>query len=96
MEQARSAGAQHSRTSGGLVVLQLPKRDSPCDQHERATHADIASRLATLKGFQFAGEFDTAVSYPGPLYFVPNETLLKDEASSLGIHDEEDLFDRGR
>src|SRR5918994_1096612 len=92
MEQCRSAGAQHSRTSGGLVVLHLPTCGSPCDRHEIATHADTASRLAALKGFQFAGEFDAAISYPGPLYFVPTDTLLNDEASVLGIDDELDLF----
>jgi hypothetical protein len=61
--------------------------------HERATRDGIARRLAALKGFDFAGEHDPGHSYPGPVYFVPSDTLVGlDAAAALGVRDEHDLF----
>jgi hypothetical protein len=61
--------------------------------HERATRDGIAKRLAALKGFDFAGEYDPACPYPGPVYLVPSDTLVGlDAAAALGIRGDEDLF----
>jgi hypothetical protein len=59
--------------------------------HERLTHLEIAKRLAALKGFDFAGDYDGSC-YPGPVYFVPSNTILAAEARKLGIRSEDDLF----
>src|SRR4051794_29527750 len=54
--------------------------------------AEIARRLGGLKGFGFAGQFEPSKSYPGPVYFVPSDTLVEKEAEALGIETEHDLF----
>ncbi|HEV8520040.1 MAG TPA: DUF3182 family protein [Burkholderiales bacterium] len=64
-----------------------------CRAHERATLHELARRLAALKGYDFAEEYNGARRYPGHLYFVPNDTLVGiDTAQKLGIRNEQDLF----
>ena len=61
--------------------------------HENVTLRELARRLAMIKGYDFAEEFDPARRYPGALYFVPNDTLVGIAAAqSLGIEHEQDLF----
>jgi hypothetical protein len=61
--------------------------------HEQVTLRDVARRLAAIKGYDFAEEFDCERHYSGPLYFVPNDTLVGiDAARKLGIRNEHDLF----
>ena len=75
-----------------MVVYGSAERDY-LHSHERITRAAIAGRLATLKGADFAGDYDPARRYPGPVYFVPGETLVDLAAArALGIRDEHDLF----
>lgn len=90
-EPARS-GAEIDVAPRGVVVLHCPDPDRAACVHERATHAAIARRLATLKGFGFAGDHDPTRRWPGPVYFVPADTLLGTEARELGIGGEDDLF----
>jgi hypothetical protein len=61
--------------------------------HERITLRELARRLAAIKGYDFAEEFDAKRRYSGPLYFVPNDTLVGVAAAqALGISNEQDLF----
>ena len=63
------------------------------DFHENLSRNETASKLAQLNGWDFAGHYDRSKQYPGPLYFVPDDTLVGVEAArQLGIHDESDLF----
>ena len=76
----------------GVVVVHVPN-ERYGRAHERVTRTAIARRLAALKGFDFAGPYDSAKNYPAPLYFVPSDTLVGVEtAHALGIHGEHDLF----
>src|SRR4051812_42885384 len=75
----------------GLVVVHVPN-ERYGRAHEQVTRTEIARRLAGLKGFGFAGPFEPSKSYPGPVYFVPSDTLVEQEAGALGIEDEHDLF----
>ena len=64
-----------------------------CRDHERITLDELARRLAAIKGYDFAAEFDPKRHYSGPLYFVPNDTLVGVAAAqALGIRNEHDLF----
>src|SRR5258706_8208834 len=75
---------------GGIVVTYTCRA---CRRHESVTLRELARRLAALKGYDFAEEFDRARRYPGPLYFVPNDTLVGiNTAQKLGIRNEQDLF----
>ncbi|MGO4222464.1 DUF3182 family protein [Lysobacter sp. TAF61] len=60
--------------------------------HEKATRQWAAQRLADLTGAAFAGEYVPDRAYAGPLYFVPDRTLLVSEAAQLGIRGPGDLF----
>ena len=61
--------------------------------HESATLRELALRLAAIKGYEYAEEFDSARRYLSPLYFVPNDTLVGVAAArALGIRNEQDLF----
>ncbi|MGZ3159179.1 MAG: DUF3182 family protein [Burkholderiaceae bacterium] len=76
----------------GIVVLYPCK---PCNRHghEYLTHNEMARRLAHLKGYEYAGEFDPSCRYDRPLYFVPTDTIVTAEsAQRLGMSGEHDLF----
>jgi hypothetical protein len=61
--------------------------------HECATRRLIAKKLAALQGYDYAGDFDRLrVPSGGAPYFVPAETLSREQADQLGIRDERDLF----
>jgi len=79
------------QTPHGIVVVHVPN-ERYGRAHERATRTELARRLAVLKGFDFAGAYDSAKNYPAPLYVVPSDTLVSAEAQALGIRGEHDLF----
>jgi hypothetical protein len=77
----------------GTVVVYLPQGGGYRHRHERETRAAIAERLAALKSFAFAGEYDPQARYAGPVYFAPGDTLVGGaEVAALGIACEHDLF----
>lgn len=79
--------------SRGTVVTYAVPGHGFVHSHERATRDGIARRLAALRGFDFAGEYDSARTYPGPVYLVPSDTLVGlDTAAALGVRSEHDLF----
>ena len=61
--------------------------------HERASRTWVAERLAALKCYEYGGEYEASARYRGPLYFVPNDTLVGlERAQGLGIASEADIF----
>ena len=88
----RSVVEQTTQVSRGVVVVPTPSTGF-ASRHERATRAELATRLAALKGFDFAGELDPPIPHPGPVYLVPADTLVGAEAAAaLGVRGEHDLF----
>jgi hypothetical protein len=93
-DRARKADG---RSSGGarrgvVVTYALVDTGNP-DRHEARTRLGIATKLAELKGFEFAGEYDRGVRYGDSVYFVPSDALVGVEAAeALGVHGEDDLF----
>lgn len=75
----------------GLVLLYCPP-SRRLHQHEAATHADLARKLAALQGLEFGGDYQPDDRYSRPLYFVPSDTLLNSESEALGIGDCHQLF----
>jgi Protein of unknown function (DUF3182) len=82
-------GVHRVRNRRGIIVTYV--RDSAAE-HQRATVSSIARMVATLAGRDFEGEYDPASRYRHPPYFVPSDTLLAEEARSLGIRTQADLF----
>jgi hypothetical protein len=61
--------------------------------HDDATCGELARRLAAIKGYGFAGDYDDRSRYSTALYFVPTDTMIGVEnARTLGIASEDDLF----
>jgi hypothetical protein len=73
----------------GTVVTYMP---GSVDDHQRATVADVARKVAALMDWDFGGEFDVSARSGQRLYFVPNHTLLTHEARVLRIRHHDDLF----
>jgi hypothetical protein len=90
-ERALHVAAQSACTTGDVVVYRRDSGDRAA--HDHATSAQIARRLAALKGYRFAGEHDGAGASGTRRYVVPTSTLVGVEhARALGIGCEEDLF----
>jgi hypothetical protein len=60
--------------------------------HEYLSRCAVSQRLAELLGVPFAGEYRASHVNGSQPYFVPQHTLLTDEAEALGIVSEDDLF----
>jgi hypothetical protein len=60
--------------------------------HDYVSLCAFTKRLANLLGFSFAGDYRHATRNDANVYFVPQHTLLADEAAALGIRGEDDLF----
>jgi len=73
-------------------VLHLSRPPHFLESHEGATLRAVAEWIARLKDFEFAGLHDAACIYPGSLFFVPNDTLVRRDADALGIGCEDELF----
>ncbi|MGE8201008.1 MAG: DUF3182 family protein, partial [Variovorax sp.] len=64
-----------------------------CTEHEHATRAHFARRLAALKGCTFAGVYDPRQAYGSVPYFVPSDTLTDPAlVRATGITGVDDLF----
>lgn len=81
-----------AKTMRGKVVVYS---DSPLldpSSHDMVTRTALAQRIASLRGDEYAGEYDPAYEYDGPVYFLPAQTLDSGQARTLGIASEAQLF----
>lgn len=87
----------------GSVVTWDVEPGAYCSAHERETRAHFARRLATLKGYAYAGDCggragpslraDAPRTYGGHVYFVPSGTVTDPvRARAMGIAGANDLF----
>ncbi|TFW05382.1 DUF3182 family protein, partial [Oxalobacteraceae bacterium OM1] len=76
----------------GVVAIHACSPRHP-EGHEHLSHVELARRIAALKGYDFAGRFDPAYRYDGPVYLVPSDTLIGTAtAQAFGVANEHDLF----
>jgi len=92
LAKGRSSCAQPCTVSDSAVVVYFSRLGGSMYAHERVTLSAVAEAIARIKGAKFAGLYDNAKSYSGNLFFVPDDTLMVDEASCLGICLPTDLF----
>jgi Protein of unknown function (DUF3182) len=76
----------------GIVVAYLSRLGTPMLTHEKVTLEAVARAVAEIKHYEFAGWHDNARRHSDDIYFVPDDTLMRDEAVSLGIRSPNDLF----
>jgi hypothetical protein len=76
----------------GIVLAYLSRLGTPLLTHEKVTLEAVARSVAQIKQYEFAGWYDIATRYSDEIYFVPDDTLMPDEAASLGIRSPNDFF----
>ncbi|WP_050423330.1 DUF3182 family protein [Bradyrhizobium tropiciagri] len=67
------------------VAVYFSRAGAPMYAHEKVTLSAVAESIARLSGYRYAGIFDANKHSTGDIFFVPDDTLLLDEARSLGI-----------
>lgn len=73
------------------VVVYDGRPHQPLDEHARVTLEHLGARLAYVRDYDYLGHFQPRHGRR-PLYFVPRDTLLVDEARALGIDSRDDFF----
>ena len=76
----------------GNVLIYFSRFGKPLQTHHKIVLDLAAETIAKIKGYDFGGHYDPTRDYPGPLYFVPDDTVLLNEASCLGIRSSNDLY----
>src|SRR5439155_23471677 len=66
------------------VVLYSSRFGGPMYAHEDVVLAAVARSIAELKRCSFAGFYRAGQQYAGDVFFVPDDTLVADEAAELG------------
>ena len=66
--------------ASGNVLIYFSRFGKPLQTHHKIVLNLAAKTIAKIKGYDFGGHYDTARDYPGPLYFVPDDTVLLNEA----------------
>ena len=75
----------------GVVVVYFSRFGKPLQRHHKVVLDLNAKAIAKIKRYEFGGHYNPAYDYSGPLFFVPDDTLLLEEASCLGIHSPTDF-----
>ena len=78
--------------AGRRVFLLSGCRPAPPCEHERAAHEQVARRLAALLGLPFDGAREVDCGTLADGYLVPDDTLDRERAHTLGIRGPHDLF----
>ena len=73
------------------VIIYLSRLGAPLQAHERSTLTAVAKGIAQLKHCEFGGCY-RAHNALGTTFFVPDDTLMHDEAVCLDIGGPQDLF----
>ncbi|MGE5162705.1 MAG: DUF3182 family protein [Sphingobacteriales bacterium] len=74
------------------IALCSSRLAAPMYTHERVTLFKVAQIIAEFKGVKCAGRYDHAHPPLGNVYFVPDDSLMLDEAFDRGIHSENALY----
>jgi hypothetical protein len=78
--------------ASGNVLIYFSRFGKPLQAHHKIVLDLAAKAIAKIKGYDFGGRYDPARDCPGPRYFVPDDTVLLNEASCLGIRSPDDLY----
>jgi hypothetical protein len=76
----------------GTVVIHFSRLGGRLDPHQTVMLDADAKVIAHVLGYEYGGRHQAAKDYTAPVFFVPDDTLLVDEASSLGIRGPSDFY----
>lgn len=74
------------------VALYFSRLGAPMYAHERTTLSIVAESIARLNGYGYLGVFDAKEHSTERVFFVPDDTLMLDEAQALGVHSPHQLY----
>src|SRR5437667_2829808 len=74
------------------VVLYSSRFGGPMYRHEQVVLAAVARSIAELKRCSFEGHYCAGQQRASDVFFVPDDTLVAEEASELGIQSPNQLF----
>lgn len=74
------------------VVIYFSRLGAPMYAHEKITLSAVAECIARIKGCRFAGVYEGNDHSAGRLFFVPDDTLMLDEARAIGINAPSELY----
>jgi hypothetical protein len=83
--------ARHAQAIDAVAVY-FSRLGAPMYSHEKITLSHVAESIARLHGCRYAGVFDASRHPDGHIFFVPDDTLMLDEAQALGIHSPRQLY----
>src|SRR5262249_22556018 len=95
LRRSRPAAARHIAPTPqaiNAVAVYFSRLGALMYAHEKATLRAVAEGMARLNGYRYAGVFDANKHSTGDLCFVPDDTLMLDEARNLGIHSPRQLY----
>src|SRR5262245_48876149 len=78
--------------ANGIVLVYFSRLGGRLWPHQKILLDADAKVIAKLKRCKFGGHHKTGHNYPDSVFFVPDDTLLEDEASSLGIRSPNDFY----
>jgi hypothetical protein len=78
--------------SKGLVLAYFGKLGGRLQQHQRVMLMKDAETIANLLSYDFGGEHLADHSCDRPIFYVPDDSLLFEEASALGIQSPEQFY----
>ena len=88
-----AAGNERSAVmTRGTVVIHFSRLGGRLDPHQTVMLDADAKVIAHVLGYEYGGRHQAAKDYTAPVFFVPDDTLLVDEASSLGIRGPSDFY----
>jgi hypothetical protein len=88
-----AAGNERSAVmTRGTVVIHFSRLGGRLDPHQTVMLDADAKVIAHVLGYEYGGRHQAAKDYTAPVFFVPDDTLLVDEASSLGIRGPNDFY----
>ena len=73
------------------VAVYFSRLGAPMYTHEKVTLAIVAENIAFVNGWRYAGAYDPAERSVG-CFFVPDDTIMLDEAQDLGIDSPQQLY----
>src|SRR5262245_17643834 len=79
-------------TTSRIVLVYYSRLGGRLWPHQKILLDEDAKAIAKLIRCEFGGHHKTDDNYPGSVFFVPDDTLLVDEASGLGIRSPNDLY----
>jgi hypothetical protein len=66
--------------SDGVVVVYFSRSGGSMYTHEKVTLSVVAEAIAQIKGAKFAGLYENAKRSSENVFYVPDDTLVLDEA----------------